>query len=219
MAELPAIASLTTHERGMLANMLSTVAGGGSASYSVASNAGEKNHAFLNLLTELVDAGVVDQRGTQPSRYAAKTTGTLTAASGSKDELRQLAAAAREGNLQAAFAAATSAEAIADRVRATSAPPTSGTAPSVASDTSLADATVATADPAVAAADVANETNQVTLAALRDAFSGMTAARRLQAAQAFANALPNLSDLILQAFATPGLADDRPTGDESGEAA
>lgn len=213
MAELPAIASLTTHERGMLANMLSTVAGGGSASYSVASNAGEKNHAFLNLLTELVDAGVVDQRGTQPSRYAAKTTGTLTAASGSKDELRQLAAAAREGNLQAAFAAATSAEAIADRMRATS------TAPSVASDTSLADATVATAGPAVAAADVANETNQVTLAALRDAFSGMTAARRLQAAQAFANALPNLSDLILQAFATPGLADDQPIDDESGEAA
>ncbi len=235
MIDVSTASSLTAHERSTLANILNTVANGGAASVSTGPDASPRNHAFLDLVNELVNAGIMEQRQPGPDDHPGRTTGSLAAAVGARGDLRSLAVAARDGGFVAALADALSDDAVAARQRQQeivamaregilhpSIPPPPGFdrqgRPHVGSETLPANPQIdfvpvsAPAEPfAASSAELPpglSGADTITMTALRDALGDLPATRRLQAAQAFAAALPALSDLILQEFGAAPAEDD-----------
>lgn len=113
MTDLTAVSGLTAHERRTLAQMLTTIANKGVASVTNGPSAGAHNRAFVDLLRDLTQAGLLNVR----SGASESGTGTLVAAEKMESDLQAIAAAAGAGGdeLTVAIASATSPEAVAQR--------------------------------------------------------------------------------------------------------
>ena len=116
MVDLAAVSGLTAHERRMLAKMLTTVANGGVASVTNEPTATAHNRAFVDLLRDLTEAGLL----TVKSGASENGTGSLVAAAETEVALEAIAAAAGAGgdDLTVAIGSAMSPEAVASRQEA-----------------------------------------------------------------------------------------------------
>ena len=116
MVDLAAVSGLTAHERRMLAKMLTTVANGGVASVTNEPTATAHNRAFVDLLRDLTEAGLL----TVKSGASENGTGSLVAEAETEVALEAIAAAAGAGgdDLTVAIGSAMSPEAVASRQEA-----------------------------------------------------------------------------------------------------